>query len=331
MDAACRSWWRNCALTVDSEIRAIDAQEDELAPLGQESVAIRELISSLEICHHKAERWVINILEAIGTGATNKGLGSRQPGQIHPAEQVWQDVCTLLSAWCSGQEAIPAPTVIGDVTASQLLNQLGQTTPLKKWQVQRVIERVGGFIHWPQSLDDPAHGYRFLLLQGGDYDCAYVGECPEYYRQDEPLWLQTAQTMIHDSEAGQPTELSLALAIDLLMPCHWDFIGNLAIVLAAIGGNCYPVKPFAACGRNIERVPNRYYLERLCATLKVFCGEAETGPKPDRGLLDRLGEASVGKIWLAASLEKTIRLQLNPPPDLRAISALTGPDWLKPG
>jgi len=33
--------------------------------------------------------------------------------------------------------------------------------------------------------------------------------------------------------------------------------------------------------------------------------------------------------WLAASLDKTIRLQLNPPAALRAISALAGPDWIK--
>ncbi len=329
MATACRSWWRNCALTVDGEIRAIDAQEDELAPLSQESVAIRELISSLELCHHKAERWVLNILEAIGTGTTNKGLGTRQPGQIHPAEQVWQDVCSLLSAWCSGQEANSAPTVIGDITASQLLNHLGRPTPLKKWQVQRVIERVGGFIQWPQPPDESATGYHFLLLSGGEYDSTYLTACPERYQSNQAFWLQTARTIIHDTDAGQPAELSLALAIDLLMPCHWDFVHNLAIVLAAIGRELNSPKPYAACGRNIGLVPTRMRMQQVCATLKYFCGESLPGVKPDRDLLGLMGVVDANKVWLAASLEKTIRLQLHPPTAMREVSALAGPEWIK--
>ena len=34
------------------------------------------------------------------------------------------------------------------------------------------------------------------------------------------------------------------------------------------------------------------------------------------------------KKWLAASLDKTIRLQLSPPAELRAMSALAGPEWI---
>ena len=77
MAASCRSWWRNCALEADSEISAIDGLEDQIAPLAVNVSKIRELISSLELCHHKAERWVNNIIEAIGEGETAKGLGTR--------------------------------------------------------------------------------------------------------------------------------------------------------------------------------------------------------------------------------------------------------------
>ncbi len=41
--------------------------------------------------------------------------------------------------------------------------------------------------------------------------------------------------MVHD-----PEELSLALAIDMLWPCHWRFEDNLQIVLDAIGGRAPP-------------------------------------------------------------------------------------------
>jgi hypothetical protein len=46
-------------------------------------------------------------------------------------------------------------------------------------------------------------------------------------------------------------------------------------------------------------------------------------------VLAALGEPTEVKEWLAASLRKTIRLQLNPPAKLRAMSALAGPDWIR--
>ena len=87
MTTSFRSWWRNCALEDDSEIMAIDRMEDHIAPIDPKVAQIRELISSLELCHHKAERWVGNIIKAIGAGETSKGLGTRSPGQRHPAEE----------------------------------------------------------------------------------------------------------------------------------------------------------------------------------------------------------------------------------------------------
>jgi hypothetical protein len=49
----------------------------------------------------------------------------------------------------------------------------------------------------------------------------------------------------------------------------------------------------------------------------------------DRDLLALLGKPTAIKKWLAASLDKTIRLQLSPPAELREISALAGPDWIR--
>jgi hypothetical protein len=46
-------------------------------------------------------------------------------------------------------------------------------------------------------------------------------------------------------------------------------------------------------------------------------------------VLDVLGKPTEVKKWLAVSLDKTIRLQLDPPADVRAMSALAGPDWLR--
>jgi hypothetical protein len=325
----CRPRWRNCALEADAEIVAIDRMEDHLVPLAPEVSRVRDLISSLEMCHHKAERWVFNLIEAIGRGDTEKGLGTRAAGQLHAAEQVWQNACGALSAWCAGCPAGSLDVSVGAVRASQLLACLGDRSPLKEWQVQRVVEKVSSLIHWPRSEEDPTAQYVWLLLGGGEYESAYRSDCPERYREHEDFWLATVRTMVHDTADGQGAELSLGLAIDMLWPCHWRFVDNLRIVLEAIGGNLHPARPFAACGRNITLFPDRDRMEVICDTLKAFCGDPEPSKEVDRELLGLLGEPTSQKRWLAASLRKTVALQLSPPAPLREMSALAGPDWIK--
>jgi hypothetical protein len=217
---------------------------------------------------------------------------------------------------------------IGTVPAAQLLRGLGERTPLKEWQVQRVIERIRSVIHWPQADEDPATKYEWILLGGGDYEATYRRDCPARYKEHEDFWLATVRTIIHDTDHGQAAELSLGLAIDMLWPCHWNFVGNLKIVLDTIGGELKPAKPFAACGRNIALVPNQGQMESICRTLKAFCGELETD-KAERELIQLLGKPTPEKRWLAASLDKTIRLQLHPTAAMRAASALAGPEWIK--
>jgi hypothetical protein len=303
--------------------------EDGVSPIPENISKIRELISTLELCHHKAERWVANIIEAIGTGHTTKGLGTRSSGRQHPAEAVWQGACRALAAWVAGCPAASVDVTIGPIPASRILASLGERSALKEWQVQRVIEKIRSAINWPQSDADPAAQYVWLLLGGDEYDANYRSRCPERYKEHEAFWLKTVQTIIHDAENGDRAELSLAVAIDMLMPCHWRFPTNLQIVLDAIGGRPEPDERFAACGRNISLLPIRERMEAVCHSLKVFCGTAKSNDKTDRALLTLMGKPTEVKRWLAASLDKTIRLQLDPPAELRAMSALAGPDWLK--
>jgi hypothetical protein len=166
-------------------------------------------------------------------------------------------------------------------------------------------------------------------LSGGEYELAYRNHCPEHYKEHEDFWLRTVRTIIHDSENGDEADLSLGLAVDMLMPCNWGFVENLQIVLEAIGGRLDPDKPFAACGRNITLAPIRRRMEIVSNTLKVFCGATESNQETDRNSLALLGKPTETRIWLAASLDKTIRLQLDPPAELRAMSTLAGPDWIR--
>jgi hypothetical protein len=170
-----------------------------------------------------------------------------------------------------------------------------EADPRRAWQLARVVEKIQGEL-------DQSQPYTWLLLRD---DGSYRDTCPDIYLPDEEHWLATVKTMLHD-----PQELSLALAIDMCWPCHWRFEENLQIVLDAIDGELRPSSPFAACGRNIEMTPLRERVEHTCARLQQY-GEPGTAPR-----------------WLAASLDKTLRLQRSPPQDTRAISALRSPDWL---
>ncbi len=190
-------------------------------------------------------------------------------------------------------------------------------------------ERVRSLIHWPQYDDDPATQYVWLLYGGSEYESGYRDRCPERYKEHEDFWLTTARTIIHDTVNGCASELSLGLAIDMLWPCHRAFLENLQIVLEAIGGDLHPTRPFAACGRNITRLPNRGRVQMVANTLSVFSGDSDSNRDVDKRVLAPLGEPTEVRRWLAASLAKTIRLQLNPPAELQALSALAGPAWIK--
>ncbi len=321
---SCRPRWRNCAQTTDSEILQIDAMEDELAPLSPGIEAARELISSIELCHHKARRWVGNAIEAIGAGQTAKGLGTRDPGHLHDAEKVWEAVCDCLSSWCAGQPAESFEETAGPVSVADL----GPRTPLKEWQVQRVIEKIRSLIHWPPSTDDPSAGYTWIIFSDGTNGSTYRSECPKRFAEHEEFWQATVRTVIRDTHNGNDAPISLGLAIDMLWPCHWAFVSNLHVVLGAIGGGLDPDRPFAACGRNIRLLPDRKYSELISRTLQKFCGAPVPISDADPAVLELLGTKTPEKQWLAASLEKTIRLQLDPPVALLALYDFPGPAWI---
>jgi hypothetical protein len=311
---AIRQWWSNCPEEGDTEILTIDSLEDRIAPIAANVSKIRRLIGSLEMCHHKAEKWVSNIIEAIGAGETSKGLGTRTPGQIHPTEVVSKNACQALSFWVAGCPVTSlkawvagSPTsdelTIGTVPASQVLACLGERSPLKEWQVQRIIERIRSWTDSPRSEMDPSAQYVWLS----------VGQkaCPDYYTEHEEFWRQTVETVPFEGLQGlDGGDFSLGLTIDLLWTCHWNFVENLQIVLEVIGGKLKQERPFAACAWNITLSPIRPRMQVVSDTLKVFCGNSKPDKEIDSDVLSLLGEPTEEKKWLAASLDKTIRLQL---------------------
>ncbi|MBN1919107.1 MAG: hypothetical protein JW889_14470 [Verrucomicrobia bacterium] len=306
-----RGWWDNCLVPDgDAEVAAIDALEDSIAPLDEQAKRIRRLITCLELCHHKAARRVELIIEAIGSGSTTKGPGTRPPGTRDPAEQVWQNSVAALSTWCAGCPADKIGLDVGGVPASELVRGIGERTPLKEWQVQRVVDKVREYVFWPRSYSDASFRYVGMQECGADYESIQVEECPERYREHAGFWDATMQTVIHDTVDGQPAEITLAVAVDHLQPCNWNFVRNLATVLRAIGGDLFPREPLALHARNIKRAPIREPMKVVSNTLRAFCGDAKAGEDMDGRILAVLRERTPVKHWLAASLDKTIRLHL---------------------
>ena len=109
--------------------------------------------------------------------------------------------------------------------------------------------------------------------------------------------------------------MSLAMAIDMLAPCNWNFVGGIVTLLKAIGGDLHPERPYVCHQRNLKLSPLCDRMKTISNTLGAFWKGEETDETIDRDILASLGEATPVKRWLAASLDKTIRLQLEAPSD----------------
>jgi len=308
MSKSLRPWWENCCALDDKrflgdrELRAIDSLEDSISPLDKQTVAIRQLITRFEACYHEADKEGERIIKAIGTGRCPKESKTRPPKR----KEELQNSRRVLSRWCKNPTTKGMNLDVGGIPADELVGFIGKPTPLKIWQVERIVDKVS------QALD-PNRPYHTMALGLADVGEAGANPAGEYYKNDLPFLQQTRHTIIHDTVDGRKSKVSLAMAIDLLMPCHWDFIGGLVIILKAIGGDLHPAKPFACCARNIKLSPLCDRLKIISNTLRAFCKGKKTTKNIDPHIVASLGDATPVKCWLAASLDKTIRLHLTLP------------------
>jgi hypothetical protein len=255
----------------------------------EEKRKIRRLIDDIELCHHKAERHVDLIIEAIGRGDTTKGYRGTEPERTHPATQMWQNAVDILSAWLADDAGSVEKLGVGDLSSAELLGCLGAPTPLKRWQVAQLIQRIKA-----ASRMFPDATYHEMM------------EFPERHQDDADFCERTVESVIHDMVDGAPAEIPLAAAIDHLMPCNWNFESNLALVLRAIGGDLSPAQPFAAHGRNVRLSPIRDRMQTVADTLWAYCDGTPTGGI-DRSILNALGEHTPERAELASLLEQKIR------------------------
>lgn len=308
MSKSLRPWWKNCCALDDKrflddrELRAIDALEDSISPLDDQTAAIRQLITRFEACYHEADKEAERIIKALCAGRCPKESKTRPPRR----KKELQNSRRILSRWCKNPTIKGMNLDVGGIPADELVGFIGKPTPLKVWQVERIVDRVS------QALD-PNRPYHTMALGFADYGEPGAYPAEKYYQDRSTFLEQTKRTIIHDTVDGRKSEVSLAMAIDLLMPCHWDFVGALVIILKAIGGDLHPDKPFACCARNIKLSPLCGRLKTISNTLGAFWKGKKTIKNVDRDILASLGKATPVKRWLAASLDKTIRLHLSLP------------------
>ena len=301
----CSSWWQNCVEEADREILAIDKMVEAIGPLDEQTTKIRGLITGMEMCYHEADIEAERIIKAIGSGRCPKESNERPPERKKELENCRQ----ILSQWCEDTSTKDMNLDMGGISAKELLSFIGEPSPLKIWQVERIVDKV------TEALDR-SRPYHMMVLDMGDYGEPGAKPVGDHYKDEAEFVRQTKEIIIHDTVDGQEARMSLAMAIDMLEPCNWDFVGSIVTLLKTIGGDLHPERPYVCHQRNLKLSPLCDRMKTISNTLGAFWKGEETDETIDRDILASLGEATPVKRWLAASLDKTIRLQLEAPSDL---------------
>jgi len=300
-----RLCWSNCGalddknLLEDKEILAIDALEDSITPFDETIVNIRALITAFSSCYHEADKEAERIIRAIGSGEPPVDEKERPPQR----KRELQNSLDILLAWCEGESARCSALDVGGIRADELVAYLGEPSPLKIWQAQRLIDKIR------QALDYSCSYHNMALDIDGNGQPIEI-KAEEHYKDHLDFLNQTTAAIIDCTLDGEKCEwMSLALGIDLFRPCNWNYVGNLVIILKAIAGDLCADKPFAPCCMNRKLTPLRDRLRVISHTLKSFCEGREGDKDADADIPALLGPKTDQKHWLAASLDKTIRLQ----------------------
>jgi hypothetical protein len=294
-----RPCWRNCDTEGDSEIFEIDKMEDSIAPLNEDKIKIRQIITGFELCYHEANKETEYIAKAIGAGRCPPRSDERPPQRKKELENSRQ----ILSSWCENPAINSLDLDVGGTSADELISFIGPPSHLKLWQVQRVVDKIIAAL-------DPSRPYHNIVLDLGHYGEPGANPVGEYYKDDLDFVKKTIDTIIHDTVDGQKAKISLAMAIDMLEPCNWDFVGSVVTILRAIGGDLHPVRPYACHQRNVNLSPLINRMRTISNTLRAFWKTEQKASEIDEDILASLGQLTPVKRWLTASLDKTIRLQL---------------------
>jgi len=201
----CRPWWRNYVEEADREILVIDKMVEAIEPLDEQTTKIRGLITGLEPCYHEADKAAERIVKAIGSGRCPKESNERPPQRKKELEDCYR----ILSRWCEDTAVRDIDSDFGGISAKELLSYIGEASPLKVWQVERIVDKV-------RSALEPNRPYHMMVLDLGDYGEPGARPVGEYYKDKSEFVQQTKEIIIHDTVDGREARMSLPMAIDML-------------------------------------------------------------------------------------------------------------------
>ncbi|MBN1804702.1 MAG: hypothetical protein JW837_05585 [Sedimentisphaerales bacterium] len=92
--------------------------------------------------------------------------------------------------------------------------------------------------------------------------------------------------------------------------CYHESDNEADYIAEAIGGDLHPARPYACHSRNVNLSPLLDRMRIISNTLGFFWKYQEKAGDIDNDILVSLGQLTPVKRWLAASLDKTIRLYL---------------------
>jgi len=186
-----------CGIEADAEVLEIDRMEDSIAPLDDDMAKIRQLISSIELCYHEADKEAEYIAQAIGAGQSPPRSDERPPQRKKELEDCRQ----ILSSWCENPSVSGINLELGGISAGELLNSIGSPTPLKLWQVKRIVDKV------TQALD-PSRPFHNIVLDLGHYGEPGANPVGDYYKDNLDFVKKTIDTVIHDTINGQKAKIT---------------------------------------------------------------------------------------------------------------------------
>jgi len=176
--AMLEEYCKACGIEADAEVLEIDEMEDSIAPLDNDTTQIRQLISSLELCYHEADKEAEHIVKAIGAGRCPPRSDERPPKR----KQELEDCRQILSSWRKNPAIRSIDLELDGISADELLSYIGTPTPLKAWQVQRVLDKVIVAL-------DRTRPYHNIVLDLGPYGEPGANPVGDHYKtQIERFW-----------------------------------------------------------------------------------------------------------------------------------------------
>jgi hypothetical protein len=303
-----RAQWVNCCLAPDREIIGIDGMEDQLAPKERaEAQPIRRLITSFEVCHWNSDRWLERIVQAVAEVQVPPTSG--RPRTQHPLVQMLICLRAVLAHWVARATDPLLQCIILEQTGAEILTSLGSWTPFKAWVVQRLLD---GLEHHLQAngLLQPSE-----LPPARSYPADLDSPSADAYFPNSLDWLAEARSrkLKTKKEIGDEVqEYSLAALISSPNRCDEVYFRFLFALFEYLrDGDDERILPFPFCSNISPDRHRRYY--RVINALRAYLGQPPQGMLSlDDAVLAQLGERTLVKRWLAASLEKTLREQLPP-------------------